>query len=1089
MRSTLRRAPAFAVACVAVLALAGAAGATFNTSRLISAGTPTADSTFEGVSADGSNVFFTTIDSIAAPVVNGPETDGNRDIYVRSGATTALVTPNTNAGPTFRGMSSDGSVVVLYSNQKLAAADTDSERDIYSIPLGGSTYTLLTPGTTSATAPVSTGVSADGSKVFFTTAESLLAADGDALDDIYESAGGTLTLLTPGTAVAVTWEGASADGSKVFFTTTEKVDPVADTDAVRDIYRRQGGVTSLATPSTTAAVTYAGISSDGSQLFFTSNQNNLAGAGTDSDGVKDIFTGTAFPYTLLTPGTTVAADYAGNSADGAHVFFTTAENLAGDADGVTDIFDRSGGSYTLVSGVSAVAPTFKGNTSDGTTVYFLTTESLQAADIDGGLNDVYEVTSGGPPVLVSRIGAGSALPFAAVTWGGNTPSGGAVYFNTTERLAGDDTDAFQDVYEAVLDSAAPSISSTQTPDGQNGWFRTAPASLHVSASDDIGLAPVNCTLDTVATPLANETATQTTDAGDISTSADGDHTVDCHATDGAGNGTDMATAHLMLDTQDPAITPSGNTGWFTTAPASLHIEASDGLSLGTVTCTLDGNPVGLANVNQTATTLAADVQTSADGIHAVVCTAYDSAGRSASTGSQELKLDTAGPLVDFSSTPDGSNGWFKAAPASVHVSASDASGIQSLTCTLDGNMATLQNSTATAGDVQTSDQGGHTVVCTATDNAGNQTVLDTALKLDSVKPVVTGTGPSGWVTTAPATLHVTATDANIVGVACKLNGAPVPLLNQSTTSTTIEGDVSTSVNGDHTVTCTATDDAGNSGDMTPAHLKLDTAPTTFTFTQTPNGTNGWFKTAPAKVRVTAADSSGVTALTCKLDGANVSLTNTAQTLTSRSGDVSTTAQGSHSVVCTGTDGTSLQTASSPQTLKLDSVAPVLTVANITVDPTGPTGATVSSYPASATDVTSPPATVTCTPAAPKLFPMGNTTVSCTAKDQAGNQSAAKTFTVHVNTVVDLLAVLKGMVTNASPPLGGTLPGILNGIITLAVQYMNWPGGPKKVSACAKMEEFKAKVAEGLAKVKPTITPAQAQSLTAYANKIKTLIPC
>src|SRR3954471_11636762 len=67
MLSSLKRAPAVAVACVAVLALAGAAGATFNTSRLLSAGTNGADTgvAFEGVSADGSKVFFTTTDAIA----------------------------------------------------------------------------------------------------------------------------------------------------------------------------------------------------------------------------------------------------------------------------------------------------------------------------------------------------------------------------------------------------------------------------------------------------------------------------------------------------------------------------------------------------------------------------------------------------------------------------------------------------------------------------------------------------------------------------------------------------------------------------------------------------------------------------------------------------------------------------------------------------------------------------------------------------------------------------------------------------------------------------------------------------------------
>src|SRR5580765_958944 len=105
MASTLRRAPAFAVACIAVLALAGAAGATFNTSRLVSVGTTGADTgvAFEGVSSDGSKVFFSTSDQVLPA-----DTDTRVDIYMRSGGTTTLVTPNTTAATTFKGMSADG---------------------------------------------------------------------------------------------------------------------------------------------------------------------------------------------------------------------------------------------------------------------------------------------------------------------------------------------------------------------------------------------------------------------------------------------------------------------------------------------------------------------------------------------------------------------------------------------------------------------------------------------------------------------------------------------------------------------------------------------------------------------------------------------------------------------------------------------------------------------------------------------------------------------------------------------------------------------------------------------------------------------
>ena len=298
----------------------------------------------------------------------------------------------------------------------------------------------------------------------------------------------------------------------------------------------------------------------------------------------------------------------------------------------------------------------------------------------------------------------------------------------------------------------------------------------------------------------------------------------------------------------------------------------------------------------------------------------------------------------------------------------------------------------------------------------------------------------------------------------------------------------TSADGDHLVVCTGTDAAGNTTTTTTQHLKLDTGPPAVTFAQTPNGTNGWFKTSPAKVRATATDASGISSLTCKLDNASTTLGSVTTTSTSTAGDVQTSAQGDHTVVCTATDNTGNTTVSTAQHLKLDSVVPALTVANITVDPAGATGTTVSSYSTTASDATSPPVTLTCNPASPHLFAIGDTTVSCTATDQAGN-ATTKTFTVHVRTPVELVAVLRDMVTGASPPLGGTLVPILSAQLDFVTQYLNWKPKPKPVDACSHLTEFTNRIATEMVKPKPAMTKTQATALTNYANAIRPLIPC
>jgi DNA-binding beta-propeller fold protein YncE len=85
----------------------------------------------------------------------------------------------------------------------------------------------------------------------------------------------------------------------------------------------------------------------------------------------------------------------------------------------------------------------------------------------------------------------------------------------------------------------------------------------------------------------------------------------------------------------------------------------------------------------------------------------------------------------------------------------------------------------------------------------------------------------------------------------------------------------------------------------------------------------------------------------------------------------------------------------------DSTPPVLTVpGRTTVDATGPSGAVVT-FAATATDDTDASPAVLCTPASGSRFAVGDTTVTCTATDAAGNV-AKKTFVVHVRSAKEQL---------------------------------------------------------------------------------------
>jgi HYR domain len=69
-------------------------------------------------------------------------------------------------------------------------------------------------------------------------------------------------------------------------------------------------------------------------------------------------------------------------------------------------------------------------------------------------------------------------------------------------------------------------------------------------------------------------------------------------------------------------------------------------------------------------------------------------------------------------------------------------------------------------------------------------------------------------------------------------------------------------------------------------------------------------------------------------------------------------------------------------------------ANMTVSPTGPTGANVIWTAPNATDIVDVTVPVICVPASGSFFPLGLTTVTCTATDAHGNPASAS-FTVLV----------------------------------------------------------------------------------------------
>lgn len=279
-----------------------------------------------------------------------------------------------------------------------------------------------------------------------------------------------------------------------------------------------------------------------------------------------------------------------------------------------------------------------------------------------------------------------------------------------------------------------------------------------------------------------------------------------------------------------------------------------------------------------------------------------------------------------------------------------------------------------------------TITCTSTDNAGNSSTH-------------TYSGSTVRDTTAP----VLTVPANIVVFGDTASGKVISFAASASDAVTVPTNVSctgpasgtTFPYGTTTVSCTATDDAGNS--TSSAFTVTVNDPTPPVVTPVISGTlgnNGWY-TSDVEVTWTVVDTeTAVTSPAC--------------------GPATVNTDGSSSFTCSATSagGTTVQNV----TVNRDATAPVIaTSPNLTVTATSAAGAVVTYMAATAIDATSPPAiNVSCTPVSGSTFAIGTTVVTCTANDQAGNEGTAS-FTVSVSDTVP------PVITSTTPSSGSLWP--------------------------------------------------------------------
>jgi hypothetical protein len=401
---------------------------------------------------------------------------------------------------------------------------------------------------------------------------------------------------------------------------------------------------------------------------------------------------------------------------------------------------------SLVSGVIRLRSNADANRLDqgeSVSVAFTTTSPCNADTYSWSTDASQETTSFTPPGNFDRIGTDPSV----------TVSGSC----------------------APADSTPPVVMiSGFSPDGNNGWFKTAPAIGTVSATDPSNVTTINCVDDADGLTLGELVGGGTTTASStLSVTGEGTHNITCTATDGATPSNSGAasgssnTATVKIDTVAPNISASMSPA----RPASGWWNIDSGAPTVSFTCSDDTSGLTAACLASHLFGEGADQSYSQ--------TIYDNAGNSASAGVTDIDVDLTAPTVTV--TPDRDpdhNGWYN----------------HSVTFTIAGTDATSHiDSCDTAKTYSSPDGTDLTVSGSCTDNAGNTgTGTSDPFDFDDTNPTLS---PS--VSPNPVILN---------GVA---NASPNASDNLSGIATASCNPVNTSTVGPHSVSCSATDNAGN----------------------------------------------------------------------------------------------------------------------------------------------------------------------------------------------------------------------------------------------------------------------------------------
>jgi hypothetical protein len=228
----------------------------------------------------------------------------------------------------------------------------------------------------------------------------------------------------------------------------------------------------------------------------------------------------------------------------------------------------------------------------------------------------------------------------------------------------------------------------------------------------------------------------------------------------------------------------------------------------------------------------------------------------------------------------------------------------------------------------------------AHDGLGNassaSTSTDNSVMYDTTKPTSSASGVDANWHNADVTATLSATDpgapatgSGVASIKYQVDGGTLQTIAGNSGNVVIPAPSDHSNDGQHTITFYATDNATNQeSPSNSVTVKIDTTKPTSTLTTSPaspDGDNGWFKQSSVSFTLAATDP-GVPATGS--DVANVKYQIDAEPIQTYAGAVTINTQGDHTVSFFATDNAGNVEATNTTHIKLDNVAPAVTVTHV-----------------------------------------------------------------------------------------------------------------------------------------------------------------